>query len=238
MDKSRLILIIFTSVLAVIVMAAACGNCGGRRSGRNRDKAPARYARDEPNTDRSVMSGTEIFKRYNEAVFMVYTADDEQIHQGSGFFIGKKGLAVSNYHVFQGTERGAEAIKLAGSDEAYHVTDVVAYSAEDDYILFHVNVTGNKYLPVSWKKPKVGQQVYAIGSPQGLENTFSDGKVSAIRSESLIQISVPIDHGSSGGALINRYGEAIGITTAGLDDSNANLNFAISIRMLMPYIDK
>jgi len=65
-----------------------------------------------------------------------------------------------------------------------------------------------------------------------LDNTFSSGEISQIRpnEDYQIQISVPIDHGSSGGALINQYGEAIGITSAGLGEySSANLNFAVDI---------
>lgn len=77
----------------------------------------------------------------------------------------------------------------------------------------------------------IGEKAYAIGSPQGVNNTFSQGIVSQIRKH-LIQISVPIDHGSSGGALLNEYGEVIGITAAGVEDSNANLKFAIDIHML------
>lgn len=46
-----------------------------------------------------------------------------------------------------------------------------------------------------------------------MENTFSSGEISQIRGNAIIQISVPIDHGSSGGALINSYGEVIGITS-------------------------
>ncbi|MEE3447811.1 MAG: trypsin-like peptidase domain-containing protein [Bacteroidales bacterium] len=54
-----------------------------------------------------------------------------------------------------------------------------------------------------------------------------------------LQISVPIDHGSSGGALINRYGEVIGITSAGLGEiSSANLNFAVDIERVRGYINK
>ena len=48
-----------------------------------------------------------------------------------------------------------------------------------------------------------------------------------------IQINAPIDHGSSGGVLINDHGEAVGITSAGRDDSGANLNFAIDLVLLM-----
>ena len=82
----------------------------------------------------------------------------------------------------------------------------------------------------------MGDKAYAIGSPRGLENTFSSGEISQLRDDNIIQISVPIDHGSSGGALINEYGEAIGITSAGLDYSGANLNFAVSTDLVRRYL--
>ena len=91
-----------------------------------------------------------------------------------------------------------------------------------------------KYIPVSQRQCEVGERVYTIGSPKGLENTFASGEISQIRDDDFIQISCPIDHGSSGGALINRYGEVIGITTGGRDDSGANLNFAKDIHVV-PY---
>ena len=86
------------------------------------------------------------------------------------------------------------------------------------------------------KNPKVGEKVYTIGSPLGLENTFSSGEISQLREDNLIQINAPIDHGSSGGALINEYGEVIGITTAGIESSGANLNFAVDIDVVRPYV--
>ena len=78
--------------------------------------------------------------------------------------------------------------------------------------------------------------MFAIGSPRGLENTFSSGEIPQMRGENLTQINTPTDHGSSGGALINEYGNAIGITTGGYDDSVANLNFAVNIKVLIPYL--
>jgi serine protease Do len=87
-------------------------------------------------------------------------------------------------------------------------------------------------------KPKIGEKVYAIGSPRGLENTFSSGEVSQWRDTNLMQISALIDHGSSGGALINEYGEVIGITSGSFaDGSQANLNYAWSIDAVKPYIN-
>lgn len=178
-----------------------------------------------------VLTGSEIFKKYGKSVFVVFTSDGSNNYQGSGFFIGKHGLAVSNYHVFEGTNIGDEYIKLSYDDETlYKVSDVVYRSKEPDFIIFHVAYENSSYIPIAKNKPSIGDKVFAIGSPRGLENTFSSGEVSQWRGEYLMQISALIDHGSSGGALFNEYGEAIGITSGSFyDGSQANLNYAWSI---------
>lgn len=182
--------------------------------------------------------GTTIFKKYNSAVFMVFTSDGMNGYQGSGFFINNKGLAVSNYHIFKGTGIGSELIKLVGSDTPYKVTKVIAKSKENDFIIFKVNVSKSNYIPLAKEKPKIGEKVYAISSPRGLENTFSSGGVSQWRDTYLMQINVLIDHGSSGGALINEYGEVVAITSGSFyDGSQANLNYAWSIESIKPFIN-
>lgn len=103
----------------------------------------------------------------------------------------------------------------------------------NDFFVFVVDLKGARVnsIPIAKSLAHVGQKAYAIGSPLGLENTFSSGEISQIRDidgHKIYQISVPIDHGSSGGVLLNQYGEAIGITSAGME-SSANLNFAIDI---------
>ncbi len=183
------------------------------------------------------LEGAEIFRKYNQAVFMVYTTDGSNVYQGSGFFIGEDGLAVSNYHVFKGTGIGAEAIKIPNDDTAYKVTAIYQRSEEEDFILFRVDYHNQTYLPLANSRPEIGQRVFAIGSPRGLENTFSSGEVSQWRGDNLMQISALIDHGSSGGALINEYGEAVGITSGTFaDGSQANLNYAWSIEVVKPYV--
>ena len=177
-----------------------------------------------------ILEPTEIFKKYNSAVFMIYTTDGLGVFQGSGFFISENGVAVSNYHVFKGTAVGSEVIKLSDGRQC-KISEVIAKSESEDYILFRIE--GHfVHIPVSHRKNNVGEKVYTIGSPRGLENTFSSGEISQIRDDNYIQISCPIDHGSSGGVLINAYGEAIGITTGGHDESGANLNFAKNIKVL------
>lgn len=183
------------------------------------------------------LSATELFKQYNSAVFMIFTSDGNNVYQGSGFFINKNGLAVSNYHVFKGTGIGAESIKLVGSNTIYKVSEVIQRSEEEDFILFKVNCSSTNFIPVAKSKPDVGEKVYAIGSPRGLENTFSSGEVSQWRKDNLMQINALIDHGSSGGALINEYGEVVGITSGSFyDGSQANLNYAWSIDVIKPYL--
>ena len=158
-------------------------------------------------------------------------------YQGSGFFVSNDGLAVSNYHVFKGTTIGREQIKLAGSNKSYSVAKVLHKSEKEDFIVFMVNCQNTNYIPIAKSKPRIGDKVYAIGSPRGLENTFSSGEVSQWRADNLMQISALIDHGSSGGALINEYGEVVGITSGSFaDGSQANLNYAWSIDVVKPYI--
>lgn len=180
------------------------------------------------------MSGSEVFAKYNSAVFTVWT----ERAQGSGFFVSSDGLAVSNWHVFS----GSNSYQVQTSDgDLYGVDKIVAKDAEADYVVFRVKHDAGKtfnFLPRGNRNYRVGDKVYAIGSPKGYTNTLSSGDISQIRNgdKYSIQINVPTDHGSSGGALINTYGEVIGITSAGVDNSNANLNFAIDIRKLSRWL--
>jgi serine protease Do len=127
---------------------------------------------------------------------------------------------------------------LSGSNTAYKVVEVLQKSEDGDFILFRVNCANTHSIPIAKYKPCVGEKVFAIGSPRGLENTFSSGEVSQWRDNNLMQISALIDHGSSGGALINEYGEVVGITSGSFyDGSQANLNYAWSIDVVKPYIN-
>lgn len=234
--------------LVIVMLTLVCISCErgsqrGRRqltleNSRRNSSVPTNRKAQESRIEKGeqVVGGalkpTEIFERCNAAVFMIYTSNEYSAMQGSGFFISPQGIAVSNYHVFKGTSRGAEAIKLSDGSE-YKIKEVLAYSVENDYIVFQVDAERRfTFLPICKRKSKVGETVYAIGSPKGYENTFSSGEISQIRENNIIQISVPIDHGSSGGALLNSFGEVIGITSGGCDDSGANLNYAIDIEVV------
>jgi len=187
------------------------------------------------NSSSSNLSLQELFKKYNSAVFIIYTSDGENTLQGSGFFISSDGIGVSNYHVFKGTKRGAEVIKLESGEEL-KITEVIVADEENDFIIFKVKPFGKtNYIKRAASLPEIGDEVFAIGNPEGLEHTLSKGIISGYRGKNkgLIQTTTAITHGSSGGPLLNMNGDVIGITSGGIGE--ANLNFAVNINLLNDY---
>lgn len=188
----------------------------------------------EINQDIETQTGStlsELYTQYKKAVFAVYTSRDDETFQGTGFFVNSSGLAVSNYHVFEGTSVGLEIIETY--DGAYYTVDEVLEVSEDhDYIIFKVrDIRNTNFIPLSESSSTIGENVFAISNPRGLNHTLSTGIVSGYRfNNSIIQTTTEITFGSSGGALINMNGEVIGITTSGVGE--ANLNFAINIQEL------
>ena len=158
---------------------------------------------------------------------------------GSGFVVDPNGIIVTNYHVIE----GAQALQIKMKDgEIYDRVDVVDFDVRRDLAVLKIRAF--KSLP-SVKlgdsgRLEVGEDVVAIGNPKGLEHTVSAGMVSAFRQAEgyrLLQISVPISPGSSGGPLFNMSGEVVGITSAGIVAEGAqNLNFAVPIDYIRPLL--
>lgn len=162
----------------------------------------------------------------------VYDKNGEYFAQGSGFFIDAEGTAVTNYHVIE-EAYSADAIT---SDECAHtVTKVIAWDKELDLAIIQCDISNSQPLTISQREITTGETVYTVGSSLGLTGTISDGIVSAASREvegvECIQITAPISHGNSGGPLLNRFGEAIGINSMTLNEGQ-NLNFAINIHLI------
>ncbi|WP_308638974.1 stalk domain-containing protein [Paenibacillus silvisoli] len=151
--------------------------------------------------------------------------------QGSAVSLGN-GLFMTNRHVVEDETSG---FIRDINNNTYGIGGVATYSNDVDLAIIKLKQNTSAFDSVTLGNPNAlekGDKVVAIGSPRGVRNTVSEGVVSNIFTEDYvdyIQISVPIDHGSSGGGLFNTKGELVGITSAGIDDSNADLNFAISI---------
>ena len=185
------------------------------------------------------LTAEEIFVECSPAVFYIeiYDKYDEAISSGSGFFIDDKGTAVTNYHVIE--DAYSAWIQLSDTEAVHEVLGVYDYNAEEDWAIIKIDCSGNKYLNIGDNSSVVGgAKVYAIGSPLGLQNTISEGIVSnparVDGGVTYIQTNAAISHGSSGGALLNKYGEVIGITSAGYTEGQ-NLNLALPMTYLNGY---
>lgn len=156
-----------------------------------------------------------------------YGPDGRPGQMGSGFFV-ERSFVVTNFHVIEGTH----IIKVKTYDGAFHSARLSYEDQSRDLALIKV---GDQYesrrkLSISKHPPEIGERIIAIGNPMGLEQTVSDGIISAVREVNremyLIQITAPISSGSSGGPVLNLRGEVIGVSTLFLAKGQS-LNFAV-----------
>lgn len=198
---------------------------------------PAAFAKVEQNAKE--LSSEEIYNRCASAVFYIemYNRAGDAISSGSGFFLEESGVAVTNYHVIEG---GYSAkVTISGTEEVYDVLGVYDYSEKYDWAVIQIDGSGFSTLEIADEDTVIGgSTVYAIGSPLGLKNTISQGLISNthrwLDNVCYIQTSAAISQGSSGGALINKYGEVIGITSAGFTEGQ-NLNLALPMSVIAEY---
>ncbi len=160
---------------------------------------------------------------------------------GSGFFV-RPGVVATNFHVVSGPGIGVSGFtgglaQIPNKPAKYTLTDKpIAFDKDHDLALLYVPGTDAKPMTLvgEYQKLQVGQPVYALGSPKGLAGSISEGLIS---SDSLrgsdpgdpdspklyIQHSAKIDHGNSGGPLVDSHGRVIGVNTAGLGNGAINL---------------
>jgi S1-C subfamily serine protease len=184
--------------------------------------------------DSSDLSAEEIFSKLKTSVVTVITSDDEgnEIGMGSGFIIDNNRV-VTNYHVIKNSR--SVKIRLFNKKEI-EVVDIYDYDRALDLAILNIKGANSKGVELGdSSKVLTGQKIYTIGAPQGFEFSISDGvisnKNSTVLGNDYIQISAPISLGNSGGPLINRYGEVIGINTLIRIDAQ-NLNFSIPINSI------
>lgn len=157
---------------------------------------------------------------------------------GSGFFIDKRGYLLTNYHVissevdpeYEGFSR--LYIKTSNDPDTKIPAKVIGFDRIFDIALLKVEVEPEYVYSLSEERDFLpGEQLYAIGSPVGLENTITSGIVSAqgrrfLQIGDAIQVDVPVNSGNSGGPLIDKNGRLVGIIFAGIEQFEG-INFAI-----------
>ena len=178
-------------------------------------------------------------KAFRSTVLLVMEdANGQPLSLGSGFFVGD-GQIATNFHVVEGAARGYA--KLVGKETKFNIDGYTAIDEKRDLIILKVTTFGGQSILLGNSDfAQVGETVYAVGNPRGLEGTFSQGIISSIRPvgiDRLIQITAPLSPGSSGGPVLNRKGEVIGVSVLTIRDGQ-NLNFAIPSNYLKTLLTK
>lgn len=178
----------------------------------------------KPNT----LSVEEVGKLGDRIVY-IEILDSNYKPLGSGSGIVTNDGVLTNYHV----AKDAVHLKIEFTNgESYISDELLLKDADRDLAL--IKPSGSYTPPIAIfgdsSKITLGQQIVAVGSPLGYKNSLTTGVVSStnrvISNYPFIQLSAPVDHGSSGGALFNMSGEVIGVVSAGVN-SQAEINLAI-----------
>ncbi|HXG84555.1 MAG TPA: S1C family serine protease [Pyrinomonadaceae bacterium] len=165
-------------------------------------------------------------------LLVMNNSDTKEAKSGSGFFIAED-IVVTNFHVIKETTEGYA--KIYGQDKIYEISGVVGTDEKNDLALLKIKGIKGKALKLNTDdSTAIGDEVFAVGNPKGLEGTFSQGIISSIRKTgkfNLLQITASISTGSSGGAVLNDSGEVIGVAVGAIE-SGQSLNFAIPVSLL------
>lgn len=172
----------------------------------------------------------EVFDRAKDSVLIVKTlnAHGEVEGQGSGVML-PNGFVGTNCHVIKDGHSF-----LVGRNNVFHKAAIYGGNAEYDICLLSCPDLPTRHVTLgNSKELKVGDPVYAIGAPRGLELSLSNGIVSQLRGGTppLIQTTAAISPGSSGGGLFNKDGRLVGFTTMYIEGGQ-NLNFAMPVELL------
>ncbi len=168
---------------------------------------------------------------------MVHDERGNILGGGSGIMVGRAGYILTNNHV---ACRGRYySVRIEDDEKAYQTDEMIKYNSVLDLAVLRID-RPLQPLPIydGQKKLVRGQRVVAIGSPLGLFNSVSDGIISGFRTVEdvdMIQFTAPISNGSSGGAVLNMYGEVIGISTAGFD-AGQNINLAVGYGYIRDFV--
>lgn len=171
----------------------------------------------------------EIAQKSFPSIVMLLMEDErgQPLSLGSGFFV-QEGVVATCYHVIEGAARGYA--KLVGQKTKMDISGIVGIDERRDLVLLAISGAKAPSLPIGdSKNVSVGDEVYVVSNPMGLEGTLSQGIISGIRqvgSDTIFQITAPVSPGSSGGPVLNSKGEVIGIAAATFRGGQ-NLNFAI-----------
>ncbi len=197
------------------------------------------------------LANVELFKRTSPSVVHItslgvqrdiFSMNVQQVPRGTGtgFVWDAEGHVVTNFHVIQ----GANAARVTLADQTTYDAKLVGQFADRDLAVLRIEAPKNKLPPIavgSSRELLVGQRVYAIGNPFGLDQTLTVGIISALNREidsfngrsirGVVQTDAAINPGNSGGPLLDSAGRLIGVNTqiASPSGASAGIGFAIPV---------
>ena len=198
------------------------------------------------------LTAGEIYEKVNPAVVTVLGEQAGSYSVGTGVIFSEDGYIITNNHVISGCSACAVWITDSYGVDTEYPAKLVGYDEDNDLAVLKIEALD---LPVAEfgvsDDLAVGDQVYAIGNPLGLElrNTLTDGLVSAIDRDvdvegftmTLIQTNAALNSGNSGGPLINQYGQVVGINTIKMmsgEDTIEGLGFAIPTSLAVRWVNE
>lgn len=176
----------------------------------------------EPSGD--VLTAEEVYQKVLPSVVGISAYSAEMGSSGTGIVLSADGYVITNYHVIEGMSR---AVVTPLNTGVSRVAKLVGYDADMDVAVLKVDADG--LTPAEFGSSREltpGQTVYAVGNPMGyLYGSITDGIVSYVNrsvyvgghSMTLIQTNAALNSGNSGGALVNQWGQVVGITVAKID---------------------
>ena len=192
----------------------------------------------------AVRDVSTLVKQIGEAVVQVKTPGG----LGSGFFLNEDGYLITNFHVIEGeTEISVEVYHQNSGQldrETYKQVKIIAINKFHDLALLHIeDKNAPKFKSITLGSAdalNVGDGVFAIGSPLGLERTVTQGIVSTknrqMEGNLYLQTSTQINPGNSGGPLFNLAGEVVGVTNMKITFGEG-LGFAIPVELVKSFLD-
>jgi putative serine protease PepD len=200
----------------------------------------------EPTADSSALTVGQIYRQTYKGVVEITVSSDQQTplgnqeaqSQGSGFVMDSDGHVVTNEHVVD----NAKSVSVRFWNGDTYNASVVGSDQSTDLAVIKVDAPSSILHPLTLGDSgsvKVGDSVVAIGSPFGLEETVTSGIVSAIHRQmqapnrftinDSIQTDAAINHGNSGGPLLNSSGDVIGVNAQIAGDTGANVGIGFAI---------
>jgi putative serine protease PepD len=206
----------------------------------------------------TALSATQIYQRDSKGVVSIKAITSDGEDEGTGIVLNESGLILTNDHVIKGAT--SITIDASGSSKITRSATIVGEEANQDLALIRVNPSGLGLEPLtlaSSSSLQVGDSVYAIGNPYGLEETLTKGIVSALNREisapdgskitGAIQTDAALNPGNSGGPLLDEQGDVIGVnsqiasdaaTVDGSQPGSTGVGFAISSNTVAAAVKK